>query len=44
MRGFGFGSLSLPAGQLDSGGFWLSGEGLIGLDGRSILCRIEQGR
>lgn len=44
MRGFGFGSLSLPAGQLSSDGFWLSGEGLIGLDGRSVLCKIEWDR
>jgi hypothetical protein len=41
MLGFGFGSLSLPAGELDSRGFWLSGEGVVGLDGRSIFCAIE---
>jgi hypothetical protein len=39
--GFGFGSLSLPAGELSAGGFWLSGEGVRGLDGRSVYCRLE---
>ncbi len=43
MRGFGFGSLSLPAGDLRRTGFWLSGEGLIGLDGESLWCSIEDG-
>jgi hypothetical protein len=42
MLGFGFGSLSLPAGELDDRGFWLSGEGVVGLDGRSIFCAIER--
>lgn len=40
MRGFGFGSLSLPSGELDAGGFWISGEGVVGLDGRSAWCRV----
>jgi hypothetical protein len=41
MRGFGFGSLALPSGDLSVEGFWLSGEGLEGLDGRSVLCRLD---
>ncbi|MCR9095926.1 MAG: hypothetical protein NXI30_17020 [bacterium] len=41
MRGFGFGSLWLPAGELTSEGFWVSGEGVEGLDGISMLCRLE---
>jgi hypothetical protein len=41
MRGFGFGSLSLPAGEVSRHGFWLSGEGLVGLEGISLLCSVE---
>jgi hypothetical protein len=41
MRGFGLGSISLPAGQISQKGFWLSGEGLIGLDGNSIFASLE---
>ena len=37
----GFGSLALPAGALRASGFWLSGEGLVGLDGGSLYCAIE---
>jgi hypothetical protein len=38
MRFFKFGSLSLPSGAFSSRAFWLSGEGVEGLDGESILC------
>lgn len=41
MRGLGFGSLALPSGELSASGFWLTGEGLEGLDGRSVLCRLD---
>lgn len=43
MRGFGFGSLSLPSGEFSSSSFWISGEGVTGLDGCSALCAIEPG-
>ena len=39
--GFGFGSLSLPAGRLSARGFWLSGEGVKGLDCKSVFCSLE---
>jgi len=38
MRAFGFGSLSLPSGCYSADAFWISGEGIRGLDGRSQLC------
>ena len=40
-QGFGFGSLSLPSGELSAEGFWISGEGVVGLDGRSAFCRLD---
>lgn len=40
MRLFKFGSLSLPSGDYGSGAFWLSGEGVRGLDGDSLLCAL----
>ncbi len=43
MRFFKFGSLSLPSGRYSSQGFWLSGEGVRGLDGVSVLCALEPG-
>lgn len=42
MPWFKFGSLSLPAGRYSSERFWLSGEGLRGLDGGSLLCALER--
>ncbi len=41
MRGFGFGSLWLPSGAYSSEDFWLSGEGVRGLDCHSQRCSIE---
>jgi hypothetical protein len=41
MPWFKFGTLSLPSGRFSSGRFWLSGEGLRGLDGASLLCALE---
>jgi hypothetical protein len=41
MRFFKFGSLALPAGRFSSKAFWVSGEGLRGLDGASWLCALE---
>lgn len=41
MRFFKFGSLSLPSGSYSSRAFWLSGEGLEGLDGASLLCSLD---
>ena len=43
MRGFGFGALSLPSGEFSSEDFWLSGEGVTGLDGCSARCAIVSG-
>jgi hypothetical protein len=43
MPWFKFGSLSLPSGSFSSQEFWLSGEGLRGLDGRSRLCALPRG-
>ena len=41
MRGFGFGSLWLPSGAYSSDDFWLSGEGVRGLDCHSQRCSLE---
>jgi hypothetical protein len=41
MRFFKFGSLALPAGAFSSRAFWISGEGLAGLDGASWLCALD---
>lgn len=43
MRFFRFGSLALPSGHYGSDAFWLSGDGLAGLDGRSALCSLAPG-
>jgi len=42
MRFFGFGSLSLPAGRFSSRSFYLSGEGVRGLEGETLHCSIER--
>lgn len=42
MTGFGFGSLSLPSGEFSSESFWISGEGLKGLDGRAQACGLDK--
>ena len=39
----GFGSLSLPSGDFPATGFWISGEGVREVDGRSRLCRLVGG-
>jgi len=41
MRLFKFGSLSLPSGRFSSQEIWLSGEGVEGLEGASILCSLK---
>lgn len=41
MRFFKFGSLALPSGSFSSQAFWISGEGLTGLDGASWLCALD---
>jgi hypothetical protein len=43
MRFFKFGSLALPSGRFSSQAFWISGEGLAGLDGASCLCALDGG-
>jgi hypothetical protein len=37
----GFGSLSLPSGHFSKSCFWISGEAIEGLDGRSQRCEIR---
>jgi len=41
MLPFKFGVISFPSGNFSSDSFWISGEGLIGLDGCSLLCSLE---
>lgn len=43
MPWFRFGSLALPAGRFDSRCFWLSGDGVVGLDGGSVRCALAEG-
>jgi hypothetical protein len=42
MTGFGFGSISLPSGAFSSESFWISGEGVWGLDGRAQVCSLKK--
>jgi hypothetical protein len=44
MPWFKSGSLSLPSGSFSSRAFWLSGEAVRGLDGRSRLCALAVGQ
>jgi len=44
MPWFAFGSISLPSGRFSSRRFWISGEGLRGLDGASRLCALRPDR
>ncbi len=39
---FKYGVISCPSGELSSGDLWISGEGLVGLDGRSMRVRIAE--
>ena len=42
MLPFKYGVISFPSGQFTSEAFWISGEGLIGLDGASaLLCLVK---
>jgi hypothetical protein len=41
MTGFGFGSISLPAGRFDRSAIWLSGEGVHGLEGVVQLGQLR---
>lgn len=44
MRVFKYGVISCPSGELSASDFWISGEGLVGLDGSSRrLCISENG-
>jgi len=40
VRLFKYGVISVPTGQMPLGDFWLSGEGLVGLDGCSLNVKI----
>ena len=42
MTGFGFGSISLPSGEFSSESFWISGEGVRGLDGQAQICGLNR--
>jgi hypothetical protein len=42
MTAFGFGSISLPSGEFPSDAFWISGEGLYGLDGRAQVVSLRR--
>ncbi len=42
-RLFGWGALHLPSGRWSSAGFWLSGEGVRGLDGAAQRCSLALG-
>lgn len=39
---FKYGIISFPSGNFSSNYFWISGEALVGLDGCSLLCSLEQ--
>ena len=43
MPWFGSGSLSLPSGRFSSAGFWISGEGVRGLEGISRRAALVEG-
>lgn len=43
MKVFKYGVISAPTGKMDSQSLWMSGEGLVGLDGVSALFRIVPG-
>ena len=40
-RLFKYGVISFPSGSFGSDSFWISGEGLVGLDGCSLLCCLD---
>jgi hypothetical protein len=42
LQPFKFGVMSFASGSYDSDNIWISGEALVGLDGRSILCSINK--
>ena len=39
---FKYGVISTPSGMMSNNSIWLSGEGLVGLDGASLQCRISK--
>jgi len=41
---FKYGVISTPSGTMDNDSLWLSGEGLVGLDGVSLKCSISKGQ
>jgi len=41
LQPFGYGVISFPSGSFSSRLFWISGEGLVGLDGCSLLCSLD---
>lgn len=41
MKVFKYGVISCPSGEMDSQNLYLSGEGLVGLDGLSLALRLE---
>ncbi len=39
---FKYGVISVPSGKMSADDFWMSGEGLVGLDGRSLNVRFRR--
>jgi hypothetical protein len=42
MKLFKYGVVSLPSGEMNSKSVYMSGEGLVGFDGRSMKVRVGE--